>query len=123
MKVVCPYCGRAAEYTDSKTVYGRSYGMIYLCRDCDAYVGVHKGTDKPLGRLANRELRRWKNAAHAAFDELWRFGSFTRREAYAWLSRQLGIPIKKTHIGMFDIAECKKVITAATDFKEGLKPC
>ena len=31
-----------------------------------AYVGVHKGTDKPLGRLANAELRYWKKRAHAA---------------------------------------------------------
>ena len=25
---------------------------MYLCRNFMAYVGVHKGTDKPLGRLA-----------------------------------------------------------------------
>ena len=31
--------------------------MIYICKPCDAYVGVHKGTDKALGRLANKELR------------------------------------------------------------------
>ena len=50
-KVYCDYCGRQAEYVDSKIVYGKSYGMMYLCRNCMAYVGVHKGTDKPLGRL------------------------------------------------------------------------
>ena len=55
--VMCPYCGERAVYTNSKEVYGRSYGMIYLCRPCDAYVGVHDGTAKPLGRLANAELR------------------------------------------------------------------
>ena len=51
--VYCPYCGRQAEYVDSKVIYGRSYGMAYLCRNCDAYVGVHRGTDEPLGRLAD----------------------------------------------------------------------
>ena len=60
-KVYCDYCGRQAEYVDSKVVYGKSYGMMYLCRNCMAYVGVHKGTDKPLGRLANAELRYWKS--------------------------------------------------------------
>lgn len=58
--VYCPYCGRQAEYVDSKVIYGRSYGMAYLCRNCDAYVGVHRGTDEPLGRLADASLRKWK---------------------------------------------------------------
>ena len=62
-KVYCDYCGRETEYVDSKVIYGKSYGKIYLCRNCMAYVGVHKGTDKPLGRLANAELRNWKKAA------------------------------------------------------------
>ena len=33
-KVYCDYCGRQAEYVDSKVVYGKSYGMMYLCRNC-----------------------------------------------------------------------------------------
>ena len=111
-KVFCDYCGRRAEYVDSKVVYGRSYGMIYLCRNCMAYVGVHKGTDKPLGRLANAELRHWKIQAHDAFDPLWKYGPFKgrRNEAYAWLASQMGLPVEKTHIGMFDVQQCKRVI-------------
>ncbi|MEN6487272.1 MAG: DUF3268 family zinc-finger domain-containing protein [Smithella sp.] len=108
--IICPYCGREAEYRDSKIIYGRSYGMIYICRPCDAYVGVHKGTDKPLGRLANKELRYWKTAAHDAFDPLWRSGRMKRNEAYKWLAERMGLSKKETHIGMFDIAECKTVI-------------
>ena len=61
---ICPYCGKPTEYVDSSIIYGRSYGMIYLCRDCRAYVGVHKGTDQALGRLANAELREAKKEAH-----------------------------------------------------------
>jgi hypothetical protein len=34
-------------------------------------VGCHKGTTKPLGRLADAELREWKKRAHAAFDPVW----------------------------------------------------
>lgn len=77
-KVYCDYCGRQAEYVDSKVVYGKSYGMMYLCRNCMAYVGVHKGTDKPLGRLANAELRYWKKRAHAVFDPPVAAGPFPR---------------------------------------------
>lgn len=111
-KVYCDYCGRETEYVDSKVIYGKSYGKIYLCRNCMAYVGVHKGTDKPLGRLANAELRNWKKAAHAAFDPLWKYGRFRghRNAAYAWLAQKMGLPVEKTHIGMFDVGQCRKAI-------------
>ena len=122
-EVFCPYCGKRAEFVDSAEVYhGRSYGMIYLCRPCDAYVGCHgngKG-DSPKGRLANAELRRWKIAAHNAIDPLWKFGPFRglRNSAYAWLAEQMGLPKEKTHIGMFDVAECQQVIQICTTRKE-----
>lgn len=111
-KVFCPYCGRRAEYVDSKVIYGRSYGMAYLCRPCNAYVGVHDGTDKPMGSLADAELREWRKAAHATFDPLWKYGTFTRRrnKAYEWLSGKMGLPKEKTHIAMFDVSQCKDVI-------------
>lgn len=110
--VYCDYCGRKAEFVDSKVIYGRSYGMIYLCRNCIAYVGVHKGTAKPLGRLANAQLRYWKIQAHASFDPLWQYGRFKhyRNAAYAWLAEQMRLPVEKTHIGMFDVNDCKRVI-------------
>lgn len=107
-KVYCDYCGREAEYVDSKVIYGK----IYLCRNCMAYVGVHKGTDKPLGRLANAELRYWKKRAHAVFDPLWQRGRFRghRNAAYGWLAQKMGLPVEQTHIGMFDVAQCRKAI-------------
>ena len=110
--VYCPYCGKKAEYVDTIEIYGKSYGMAYLCRPCDAYVGVHDGTDTPLGRLANRELRRWRNRAHAAFDPLWQQGPCRRRrnDAYAWLAGKMGLTKEETHIAMFDVEQCKQVI-------------
>lgn len=111
-EVYCGYCGGRAEFVDSKIIYGRSYGMIYLCRKCNAYVGVHKGSDLPLGRLANAQLRRWKRAAHDAFDPLWQSGSFRgcRKAAYRWLSERMELPAEETHIGMFDVAQCQRAI-------------
>ena len=110
--VNCPYCGQRAEYVDSRVIYGRSYGMVYLCRPCDAYVGTHKGTDRPLGRLANEELRRWRNRAHALFDPLWRHGRYKGRRgaAYQWLANQMGLTKNETHIAMFDVKQCKRVV-------------
>jgi hypothetical protein len=114
---VCPYCDNATEYVDSIIVYRKSYGMIYLCKPCDAYVGTHKNSNRALGRLADEDLRNWKKQAHAHFDPLWvrkmRKG-FSKKDArslaYKWLSAEMGLPPEYTHIGMFDIEQCKKVI-------------
>lgn len=118
-KVICPYCQADAVFTDSAEVYGgRSYGMIWLCRPCKSWVGVHKGSNHALGRLANAELRIAKQLAHEYFDPLWKkkmardgcSKTKARRAGYRWLSKQLGIPYKKTHIGMFDVADCRRVV-------------
>lgn len=107
---ICPYCKKPSILTDSSVIYGKSYGMIYLCKPCDAYAGVHKGTVEALGRLANAELRKLKKQAHAAFDPIWQTNLMTRSEAYKCLSRGLGTPIEYTHIGMFGEDTCRKVI-------------
>lgn len=110
----CPYCNSKVTLESSVKVYGKDYGLIYLCTQfpkCDSYVGTHKGTTKPLGRLADKQLRRYKNMAHSIFDHLWKTNKkFTRSQAYHWLSEQLQISGKDCHIGMFDIDMCKKVI-------------
>lgn len=107
---ICPYCKKPTEYIDSSYLYGKSYGMIYICKPCDAYVGVHKGTDKALGRLANKDLRYWKKQAHYYFDQIWKSSLKSRRGAYKWLSVHLKIPGTYTHIGMFGVETCKKVV-------------
>jgi uncharacterized protein DUF3268 len=118
---ICPYCGQDTVYEDSAVIYGRSYGMIYHCQSCRAYVGVHKGTDKALGRVADAELRKWKIAAHNAFDPLWKTGLFKRKEAYQWLSKLLDIPAEYTHIGFFSVDTCKKVVDIIESSLEQLK--
>lgn len=120
-QVICPYCGDTAQLVDSIRVYRRSYGMIWLCRPCDAYVGTHKDSPNhvPLGRLANNELRVWKMRAHAEFDPIWHrimereqcSKSRARNTAYSWLAEQLGITVQDCHIGMFDVPMCRRVET------------
>lgn len=119
---ICPYCAGSTEYVDSEVVYGRSYGMIYLCRPCKAWVGVHKGTDKALGRLANAELREAKKKAHRYFDQIAKTSlindiwpeympkTSNRSKAYMWLSHKTGIPPERCHIGMMNVEECNLVI-------------
>jgi len=120
LEVVCPYCGRPAELVDIQVIYGKSYGLIWLCRPCEAWVGTHKNSKKhaPLGRLANEELRNWKKRAHERFDLLWQRKvrkegctvTAARRAAYKWLAEQLGISMRACHIGRFDVEQCKRTV-------------
>ena len=108
----CPYCGNNAELVKGSKIYPHRFDLynkkFYLCEPCDAYVGCHKD-GKPLGRLANRDLRRAKMQAHAVFDPLWKDGPLTRNEAYRWLSKAMNLHPDDTHIGMFDIGDCLRV--------------
>ena len=106
MEVECPYCDRLAVLTDSSEVYSRSFGTIWLCAPCKAWVGVHK----------NSETRHARKMAHARFDPLWQNRPAgtpkgkARSAAYAWLADHLGIPVKDCHIGLFDLKTCVRVI-------------
>ena len=63
-----------------------------------------------MGRLATEELRNMKIRAHRAFDRIWKGGRMQRAAAYEWLAQQLGTPQQFTHIGMFSLQTCMRVI-------------
>ena len=113
----CPYCGKPTELIDSAEIYsGTSYGYIYVCRPCNAYVGCHHGTTHSFGRLANEELRQYKHCAHEIFDLIWQNKHKSRFNAYTWLQQQLHLDRRYTHIGMFDTDYCKIVIERSRDY-------
>lgn len=124
MGKICPYCQNNSQLIDSKEIYGISFGPIYICKPCDAYVGTHKQSDIALGRLANAELRSLKKEAHRIFDQIWRRKMVqqghskhkARSAAYIWLSQQLNTPPQYTHIGMSNIPQCKKVIQICSKY-------
>jgi hypothetical protein len=110
----CDYCGNSAALVGGDVIYPHRPDLhdkrFYNCAACRAYVGCHPGTDKPLGRLANAELRNAKQKAHAAFDPVWQSRRISRKAAYKQLARRLGIDANDCHIGMFDIARCMHVV-------------
>lgn len=108
----CLYCNSDVIYTSNKEVYGRIHGngKCYKCTNCDAYVGVHTGTNVPLGRLADKKLRKLKIKAHSLFDPLWKNGGMKRGEAYHHLAKKLGIPKRECHFGWFDETMLLKAI-------------
>lgn len=131
--LTCPYCGAEAHLQDSAMIYGKSFGMVYLCDTypfCDSWVGVHKGTTKPLGTMADTPLRELRKQAHTLFDRLWKKPKLNRKmskerydemikslrtKAYSFLSNRLGIPLDQCHIAMMNIEQCQRVISLFED--------
>jgi hypothetical protein len=124
---VCPYCGKNAVLIKGAILYPHLPKLadinLYRCDPCDAHVGCHGDTTKPLGRLANAELRKYKMMAHKAFDPIWREHGFTRKEAYKTLAERLHIKAEDCHIGMFDIDTCKRAIVESKALKLLIHSC
>lgn len=111
--VKCQYCGNPAElhdglsvYPDRKDLEGRK---LWICWACDAWVGCHRGTDKPFGELANEEFRHARKAAHEAFDPIWKEERLSKSDAYAWLACELGVEPDRCQIGLMSLDECRQV--------------
>jgi len=123
---VCPYCGLNAELVDGLAVYRKSYGMLWICQPCQAWVGVHKDSksNKPLGTLANAELRKLRSETHKAFDPFWealaasgRIRSKARHDTYRKLAVELGIATKQCHVAQFDEVMCRKSLEICAGWK------
>ena len=114
---ICRYCGGVIRSVPAETVYGAStnrLGMknerIYQCQNCNARVGCHKGTNRPLGNVANEVLRLKRIETHQVFDSLWKQRHMSRTAAYKWLAKQMGLSEGTAHIGGFEMDQCQKAI-------------
>ena len=95
---ICRYCGGVVRLAPAAEVYGaaaaRRLGIVrekfYQCQNCNARVGCHKGTTRPLGNLANETLRLKRKETHQVFDSFWK--------------EQLA------HIGGFEMDRCQRLI-------------
>ena len=114
---ICRYCGGVIRLAPARKIYGAStdrLGLagenIYLCQNCNARVACHKGTNRPLGNVANEVLRLKRVETHQVFDTFWQGQGWTRSAAYRWLARELHLSEENAHIGMMEMDECEAVI-------------
>jgi hypothetical protein len=123
--VNCDYCFMPASLVYGDRVYGSAkyaYLLFWYCSSCQAWVGCHKGTNNPLGRLANKELRTLKLKGHDLFDPIWKQAwklrrgskSIHRGAAYKWLANSINISFEDCHFGMMS----EEQLTIAIDFLE-----
>lgn len=116
----CTICGHPAEWVKNSEVYGgKIYGksyMIWLCRNCGAFVGCHENTRNPLGTFADKELRQARMKVHAVIDPLWKSKKYARKTVYLRLKEAFG---EEIHVGESDKQRCEEIIkTAELIFQE-----
>lgn len=114
---VCPYCGQKAVIRPAEYVHGAQTiepgTKLYVCSGypvCDAYVGVHKGSKRPYGTLANSALRNKRIRTHRELNKLVQAGVMNKSEVYQWLAIQLNLPYSETHIGYFTEEMCDQAM-------------
>lgn len=106
-KLACPDCG-----ADMKLFRG-TIGLFYGCiryPECDGRHMAHEHNGLPMGIPANRETREWRVNAHIAFDAYWKKKGIPRKRAYKQLAEAMNLSKDETHIALFNIEQCKKVI-------------
>lgn len=120
----CPYCQRPAKLVSGLITYPHRNDLkdklFWHCAQCNAFVGCHPGTERPLGELANAELRRLRMYCHAGFDVLWKKGDMKRTQAYAWLAGELKIKQDDCHIGSFNEDQCLLVLRILDQRRKGM---
>lgn len=121
----CVYCGgQPVLRPTSDHVYRKDYGPVWECPRCLARCGVHRGTNKPLGTVANAEDRLLRETAHGLFDPLWRRKmasagiqkSHARSRAYRWLASEMGMEPARRHISMMHGDDLRRVIATCLKY-------
>ena len=102
---ICRYCGGVVRLVPAAEVYGMAAAKrlgieqerFYQCQNCNARVGCHKGTTRPLGNLANETLRMKRKETHQIFDSF-------------WMAKKLRLSVQLAHIGGFEMDRCQRLI-------------
>ena len=108
----CNLCGsNHVNLVNNSLLYGKEYGKypyVYLCTDCNAYVGVHPNL-KPMGVLADNEMRELRRKCHDLFDKRWTTKE-ERENQYNILGRQLGYERGRCHFSWMSKDELLKAL-------------
>ena len=114
---ICRYCGGVIRLVPARKIYrastdrlGLTGENIYLSQNCNARGGCHKGTNRPLGNVANEVLRLKRQETHQVFDRFWQKNGMTRTQAYKWLAGRMKLSEKNALLGGFEMDQCQQVI-------------
>lgn len=102
----CPFCGVPLEKREGK------FGDYRQCPFCT--VIASKSPQDGRIYITTQTGRDLRKAAHAVFDLLWQEKHMSRKGAYRWLQKQLGLTSQQCHMKHLNRAGCRLVIEAAT---------
>lgn len=112
--IPCTYCGGDTELIRLNKLYKKlprgANHKVWHCKTCGAY--ARWSPDGIDGDFADRPLRQMRIQLHFEFDKLWKSGSMTRDEAYSWLSKELGLPSRLSHIRYLKEDQCNNIMEA-----------
>ena len=104
----CGECGAQMVLRKSKKYKTPFYGCSRF-PECRGAHGAHPD-GRPKGVPADRKTNEARARAHAIFDRIWTQQRMTRHQAYAWMSRAMGLSADAAHIGNFTLEQCGRLI-------------
>ena len=110
-----PRCGECGG--GMRLVRGK-HSIFWSCTrwpDCDGTHGAHPD-GKPMGKPADKETKQARIKAHEAFDWIWQDNHMKRGVAYKMLAQRMGLTQDECHIGMFDVGQCRQVVSIMQSF-------
>lgn len=120
-EVICPYCNCSALLVKGCEIYPHRAELAeqfyWICPQCKAYSGCHKGQGRPRGTLANEELRRLRRKVHWLFDPTWKNAGIQREDGYVWLARKLNIPYIAAISGYLMLSYVKELLKCCNPIK------
>jgi hypothetical protein len=128
----CDYCGSPATLAragDEIYPYREDHGALWMCVDCQAWIGVFPRSTRnvPLGRLADARLRELKAKLHAMLEPLAqakvrRDGCSifeARAKGLKWVTQQIGAALaERGSIHSLDAEQCEAAISVIERFEQ-----
>ena len=105
----CNLCKGRVKWEPFMTdVYGKVTQARYKCVKCGAQVNTHRGGKYPMGKLADRELRRLRKDSHDVLN--WNDLAYKQKtEIYSDLAKHFKFK-GKFHIGLLSKEQCRELI-------------
>lgn len=123
MEIYCCGCAqtKAVRLTNGSEIYPHRKDLyelpFWVCDSCGNFVGCHHKTKertKPLGVIANSEIKKARQHIHRILDPLWESGKFKRKEIYRKLSDRLGYEYHTAEIRCID--EARKIYRIVREY-------
>ncbi len=88
----------------------------WYCPKCGASVGVHKGTNIPLGNPTSGDTSLKRIKIHEEIDRVVESG-MERYHVYKLLAKKMGLNMEDTHAGKFNEKQCDEAIDILKSIK------